>query len=42
MTINEIDDIIEKIICPRTGGCQDQEVVVDKLGSRVGVGYRGL
>ena len=33
---------IEKIICPRTGGCQDQEVVVDKLGSRVGVGYRGL
>ena len=34
---------IEKIICPRTwGGFQDQEVVVDKLGSRVGVGYRGL
>jgi hypothetical protein len=33
---------IEKIICPRKAGCQDQEVVVNKLRSRVGGGYRGL
>jgi hypothetical protein len=31
-----------KIICPSTGECQDQEVGVGGLGSRVGRRYRGL
>jgi hypothetical protein len=33
---------ISKIICPSRGECQDQEVGVGGLGSRVGGGYRGL
>ena len=33
---------IENIMCPSTGECQGQEVGVGGLGSRVGVGYRGL
>jgi hypothetical protein len=32
---------LAKIICPRTGECQDQEAGVGGLGSRAG-GYRGL
>jgi hypothetical protein len=31
-----------KVICPSTRECQDQEVGVGRLGSRVGLGYRGL
>ena len=31
-----------KIICPSTWECQGQEARVGGLGSRVGVGYRGL
>ena len=31
-----------KITCPSTGECQGQEVGVGVLGSRAGVGYRGL
>jgi hypothetical protein len=33
---------LAKIICPSTGECQDQEVGVGGLGSRVGGGYKGL
>ena len=31
-----------KIICPSTGECQGQETGLCGLGSKVGVGYRGL
>ena len=33
---------IVKIICSSTGECQDQEAEMGGLGSRVGIGYRGL
>jgi hypothetical protein len=33
---------LAKIIFPSTGACQGQEAGVDGLGSRAGVGYRGL
>ena len=33
---------LAKIICLSIGECQGQEARVGGLGSRVGVGYRGL